>query len=1179
MSRQPDTNFYRTLVARAAGLRERTDAPHHFIFEQANPQDLERRIKTWREATGERELFFQNRLLNDGFELDQLDRILGNVTIDRDEDLPGWSATFRNITDFVADYDLNNLDDDISALFHDAKRKEIPFVDLLTPVVLYASLKVDQAAGEEKQRLFSTEALQMLHSQLAGILSFYTSQTFHLEFQVFRSTRQSALFRVFAAAGSDEETDTTLYREFAGKYLTTGWSGFFEEYSVLARVISILTENWITNTTHFMMRLNADYQDITERFAGGTRPGRLTGYKGGISDVHDHGKSVISLRFESGLKLIYKPKNLELEQAWSDFLTWFNDHGLKPDLKPLDLMVRGKYGWVGFIEADPCSDLNEVADYYRRIGSLVAIIYLLNGNDCHHENLIASGAYPVIIDLESIMHHEGKPFVDEGIDSAIFLANSQFGASVFRTGILPAWITGKDGYVFDVSGIGGYGHKETPYQRMQWKNLNTDRMDFTLVPITYQELPNIPLLGGEKQLPVPFLEEIVSGFTVTYDLLLQFRDEIPVWLFEGKEVRFIFRATRIYGLIMKKLMNPRYMRTGIDRSIQLELLCRAFLHTEAPNPYWNICKSELRQMEGMDFPIFWADAQSTDLKDNTGVIVNDYMTRTAYGKVIENLHELDQEDLHKQVKFIRASLFFRDVAHGETTGEVSGPGTGNMAGQEASAGEPATIPENTTNYAELTVKLVAGAGGEDKSFHDDQTGKQINVTGELTGRDDPSGEPVTRGGGLTSTSPENDSVCFDEKGELLVGESKRRILLDQAMKIAGILQREAIFSKDGSCSWISVGIIPGTEKFRMHPMSLFLYDGLAGVALFLTALCKITGDTAACRLNEATLRSLYRGINTYDQVAGLSDLSLTGIGSGFSSLIYSLFKISGFLDDHSHLEQAVRLSQKINPVMTGKDQHYDILSGSAGALLAMLALFRATGDRQALGKAVMFGNHLLKSATENSDGSVGWKNMQGKMLTGFSHGAGGVAYSLFRLYEATGEQKYFAVADKAIRYENSQYSAKDRNWYDLRDLPGMEEKTPRFMQSWCHGAPGISLGRLAVLHLYDNDQVRNDIATALDTTLKTGEMNADHLCCGNLGRAEIILTHALANRDADLANAAYARILQSIRRAGNRGHFTLFHKDNGDFFNPGFFQGLSGIGYEMLRLAYPDSVPSILVFE
>jgi lantibiotic modifying enzyme len=51
---------------------------------------------------------------------------------------------------------------------------------------------------------------------------------------------------------------------------------------------------------------------------------------------------------------------------------------------------------------------------------------------------------------------------------------------------------------------------------------------------------------------------------------------------------------------------------------------------------------------------------------------------------------------------------------------------------------------------------------------------------------------------------------------------------------------------------------------------------------------------------------------------------------------------------------------------------------------------------------------------------------------------------------------------------------------------------------------------------------------------------------------------------------------QVVARAKQRGNFcyalTLAY-------NPSFFQGASGIGYELLRLAYLDQLPSVLLWK
>lgn len=1115
MSKFEATSYFDRIASKATGLQERIDHYQDITFTPAPEKDFERILTGWKQAVaaGE-EVQFDNRLKNDSITPEMLTLLLGEPSFDPARYQPEWLSFFIKLKEFLNLYHPDHLDRDIEQLFGTDHRTKIPYIELITPFVAYASGLINDKVKVERERHLGPEALLELHQYVARLISHFAAQTFHLEFQVFQNRQRSSLWGLVSAQTSDQPAETTLYDEFTRKLILEKFDDFFEEYATLARILSIILGNVVNNTSEFLTRLDTDYQAISDYFHSGNAPGRLKEYKTGISDLHDHGKSVVSLEFESGLKLIYKPKNLELEQAWSDFLAWFNDHGLQPTLRPLDVLPRGPYGWVGFVESAPCESLAEVADFYRRIGSLVALIYLLNGNDCHHENLIASGSHPVIIDLESILHHDCKSFIDEYASSAVLLVNNQIGNSVFRTGLLPSWISGKEGYAFDISGIGGYDNGETPYKFIHWENINTDRMGFNMVSGTIRELTNLPMLNGVKHLPAAYQAEIMEGFGMVYSMLLQYRFEIPIHLFENREVRFIFRATRIYGLILKKLMNPKFMRSGLERGIQMELLSRAFIHTAPPNPFWNICRSELRQMEAVDFPIFRASSGSTDLCDSTGVIVKDFLDGAVYRHVQQTLQDLTQADLQKQLKFIRASLFFRDVSHGNRE----------------------------------SVK---------EEIAEDHTGKAT----------------------LLTQNQEEALPGFNHNGGVDVGHDVVQYFLDSAMTIAGDLRKEAIFSKDGSCAWMAISILPGTEKYSMRPTSMDLYDGLAGIALFLSALYKVTGDRSVRQLTEATMQSFFRVAEVYQKFPGLSRSIPIGVTSGLSSVVYALTSISAMLEDRLYLEKALEFSHLTSPEMIAKDVKLDVMSGSAGCALAMLDLFKASGDSGALDKATLCGNHLLEKAAEQADGSLGWITINGKMLTGFSHGAAGIAYALLKLYEITRDEKYLDAAIQGIRYENSQFSDSFQNWYDLRDVGKNGTTEPRFMVSWCHGAPGIGLARAASLHLNDSPEIRGDISAAMKTTLKAEMMNADHLCCGNLGRAETLFFTAIVLHDESLLKEAYNRVFRVMERTKSDGHYHLFHSDDDDFFNPGFFQGVAGIGYHLLRMAYPEKFPSVLLFE
>src|SRR4026208_432660 len=77
-----------------------------------------------------------------------------------------------------------------------------------------------------------------------------------------------------------------------------------------------------------------------------------------------------------------------------------------------------------------------------------------------------------------------------------------------------------------------------------------------------------------------------------------------------------------------------------------------------------------------------------------------------------------------------------------------------------------------------------------------------------------------------------------------------------------------------------------------------------------------------------------------------------------------------------------------------------------------------------------------------------------------SHGAAGFAYALASLSAATGREDFAAAAQECVDFEDSSFSSQRGNWPDLRVDGG--EAWPC---QWCHGAPGIGLGRIGMARL------------------------------------------------------------------------------------------------------------------
>jgi lantibiotic modifying enzyme len=89
----------------------------------------------------------------------------------------------------------------------------------------------------------------------------------------------------------------------------------------------------------------------------------------------------------------------------------------------------------------------------------------------------------------------------------------------------------------------------------------------------------------------------------------------------------------------------------------------------------------------------------------------------------------------------------------------------------------------------------------------------------------------------------------------------------------------------------------------------------------------------------------------------------------------------------------------------------------------------------------------------------------------------------------------------------------------------------------------------------------------------------DHLCCGNLGRAEILLCAHQALGGGELLDDARSLGERTMARAEAEGGFALCRPGETPGLRLAFFHGLSGIGYALLHLTGSRPLPCILCLE
>ena len=402
----------------------------------------------------------------------------------------------------------------------------------------------------------------------------------------------------------------------------------------------------------------------------------------------------------------------------------------------------------------------------------------------------------------------------------------------------------------------------------------------------------------------------------------------------------------------------------------------------------------------------------------------------------------------------------------------------------------------------------------------------------------------------------------------------RARLVETAVALGDRLRALAVPQKDGGITWLrQAGASAGPASVDPH-----LYSGSTGIALFLAALEKVLGGGTFGDLSLRALAGLRRKLAALAADPAAARKVKLGIGglSGFGAFVYAFASIGRLLDEPELVAEARGLIGLFTRERIAGDESFDLAEGAAGAVLALVTLERLAAPEApaALAAANACADHLLAGRRSHDGGPRAWPPVRGKPpLSGLAHGTAGICLALLRLHDRTGRPELLAAAREALAYERGLFDPGHRNWRDMRAAD------VRFMTSWCHGAPGIGLARLATLELFDDGEVRREIAAALDTTRAAGLTELDHLCCGNLGLSEVLLYASGILGDAAPLAAAHDLAARVLSRAAMSGGFALAAPGEQEPLELSLFKGIAGIGFGLLRLATGGELPCPLLLE
>lgn len=211
--------------------------------------------------------------------------------------------------------------------------------------------------------------------------------------------------------------------------------------------------------------------------------------------------------------------------------------------------------------------------------------------------------------------------------------------------------------------------------------------------------------------------------------------------------------------------------------------------------------------------------------------------------------------------------------------------------------------------------------------------------------------------------------------------------------------------------------------FSTNPLSLAY--GALGIALVLK---KVLGSVP----EEVISWLSRRQVNTHDFPPGFF-IGLSGIAWAYAEL---------GMEERAH--EAMALAFRSPLLSSGPDLFY----GLAGFGLGNLYFWRHTQDERYLSRACEAGESLLRTAIHENTGCA-WKNVDGRVYSGYAHGGSGIALFLLTLYGETKESRYLRTAQDALETEISWASDRDGGLAWPGIYPGVI--TPY----WRYGSAGV----------------------------------------------------------------------------------------------------------------------------
>jgi type 2 lantibiotic biosynthesis protein LanM len=549
-----------------------------------------------------------------------------------------WAETIDKLYNSPSDVKLTER------IFKDyPKLKNVEFLKFSLPIIFNGIVILEQ----------KLKSLEIEHAHVFDLNTLINSFLDNLLNQIARLTSRTLVLEMHNAKLTGLLKETTSESRFK-EYLTLLSDKKFAfnlllQYPVLARRLVLISDNWIDSTLEFSYRLVKDYSQIERTFTKNSRLGKFNGLGTHGGDNHRRGRSVFIVKFSSGKQVVYKPRSVSIEANFQKLLSWFNANSNKTNFKITKTLNLKHHGWVEFIDFKPCTNDQQLTNFYYQLGCLKAVLYALKATDFHYENFIAYVDQPIAIDLETLFN--------TGLSGS---SNMNPYYSVLTIGMLPTKISDK---VIDVSGMGA--DTKSMVLSDSWVNSQSDTITLGKAKRNLNKIQSNP--GGitRSVSASNYIDDISAGFSHIYKLIsknIKVNTSLSALFnnFAGDKTRFVFKSTQDYMDLLWESYHPSYLKCGLLTSKLFDNLWNETDHNQAAI---SCIDDEISDLFNCDIPIFEGHINATSVLNSKGAETKQTLQKSPLEMVKDHLNNFSNNNLKVQLWLIKSSLNIKNKTH------------------------------------------------------------------------------------------------------------------------------------------------------------------------------------------------------------------------------------------------------------------------------------------------------------------------------------------------------------------------------------------------------------------------------------------------------------------------------------------------------------------------------------